>query len=341
MAAMMYAKRLCCLSRCAGIAISVLLVTACGRAAPEPDAPDEEPLARVGDTQILESDFAFEIERRQATGRPIGDTATVLQELIEREVMIQAAHASGVKDDPAVQRDLENQLMVKWLDQSLHARRDQVTVSDETLRAVYEDRISEFTRHAMNRLAILYRRLSSMDPDETVQELVDALNEARTLYFEDPAGVTQNGRIPGFGTIAAEHSEHQVSRYRGGDLGWIRADAENSSWPVELVQVGHALEVGAVSDVMHLEDGLYVIMKIDHRPPQITPFEEAAISLRRRIIREKQEAVTDEFMAQLMQAADVEINEEQAARLAIPRAVAPEEPRLRPRDEVITLPSAP
>ena len=69
----------------ARIGVSMFLLCSvwvgCGRREPIELAP--EPLARVGNAVITEADFEYELQRRMATGRPLGDAQTVLGELIE------------------------------------------------------------------------------------------------------------------------------------------------------------------------------------------------------------------------------------------------------------------
>ncbi len=310
---------------------AAILLSGCGRKAEEPEVvPEPEPLARVGDRVITEAEFAFEVERRLASGRPMDDADSVLRDLIEREAMLIRAAADEALRDPAVQRELENHKLVQWLDRSLQVLKDEVRVSEDDLRAAYEADMESFTRPALARLAILYRRVSLRDPDETMKSLRAELEAARELYLADPAAATRDGRIPGFGAIAADHSEDQVSRYRGGDLGWLDTSRTDHRWPEEVVQAGFALEPGEVSPVLVTDEGLFVVMKSGWREEQVTPFEEASIVLRRRVIRSKQEAVEREFMSNVLASVDVRINPEKAERLAIPQVPQPVAPELLP-----------
>lgn len=313
--------------------LPALFLSACSRDTPvEPVAP--APLARVGDTVITEDDVAFEYERRREFGRPTGEPETVLRELVEREMMLQQARQSDLFEDPGVRRDMENQMLVRWLDHALQREKDQVRVSDEELRTYYEDRLEEFARPALSRLAVLYRRLEPGATEETRNERIAALEEARAEYLRDPASATQGGRLQGFGVLSARTSEDAASRYRGGDLGWLEETRAEHRIPERVLRTGFDLDVGAVSGVLAEDDGVYVVMKTGHRDAQVIPFEEAAPTLRRRALRDKQEAVERDFMARLYASADIEINEEKAARLpAPPQGAQPYPPDLSPLPE--------
>ena len=302
------------------LAGAVLLLGGCR--AGEPDEGAENLLAMVNDTAITAEDFVFEVQRRQASGRPMEDAETVLDELIERELMLQRARTSARLQDPVVQRELENQMLVAWLDDALHTRRDGVRVSEDELRSAYESRLDAFTQPALIRLAILYRRRSPLDPDETQASLLAELEQARAAFLADTEGATRSGRLQGFGTIAAAHSEHTVSRYRGGDLGWFDPEVGVSGVPDPVVSAGRALALGTVSEVLVADGGLYVVMKTGEREAQVTPYEEAAVVLRRRLIRERQELVEQQFRTSLHEGASISIHADKVRGLEVPPASA-------------------
>lgn len=301
----------------------------------------ETPLAQVNGEAITQADFDFEVQRRLASGRPTGTPDEVLQGLVERRIMLQQAEQSALMADPVVRRELENQTLVRWLDRTLQARKDAVSVSDEDLRQAYEQNRDTFTQPGRVRLAILYRRLGRRDDDTRQAELQAELEAARARYLADPDGVTQNGRISGFGTVAATASEDAVSRYRGGDLGWLETGRQDYRWPDAVIAAGFALPPGQPSEVLAAGDGLYIVMKTGEREARITPFDEAVVSLRRRLLRERQDAVEKSFKQKLLAGADVRIDRAQAARLELPESVPQEPPALTPRGQrapVMTLP---
>ena len=317
----------------AAVALIALAGAACDRrpAAPPSTPAAAEPawVARVNGQPITEAEVQQEIQRRTAARRAVGDADSLVRELVERKAMLDEAARSPALQDPAVRRELENRQLGQWLDRTLKVERDRVTVTDDELRAHFDAHPETARQPEMVRLAILYRKANPRDPAESSTALRDELQQARTDYLADPAAATQQGRLAGFGTIAARASEDTISRYRGGDLGWLTTDADRARLPAEVLAAGQALTVGGVSDVLAAGDGWYVVMKTDHRPAQTTPFAEAAPGLRRQLIRQKQEAVERDFTSNLLARARVEINPEQVSRLVIPAPVAPVPPDLR------------
>ncbi len=321
------------------LALTAAMVAGCGREpAPEPPAPAPAPLARVGEAIITKEDFAREAERRRAGGRLPADAATLLREMVERQAMLQKAGDEAARD-PEIRREVENLLLARWLDKSRQAERAALAVSDEELRSAYDADRDSWTRPAQVRLAILFRRLAAGAPAAELEQLAGVLRKAVADFKADPKAATRAGRMQGFGSVAADNSEDTVSRYRGGDLGWLEVRSDGYRWPDEVVRAGFALGVGEVSDVIRAGEGLYVVMKSGARPARVTPFEEAAVGLRRRLLREKQETLEREFMRRLLAEVKVEIDKESAARLKLPAvetrelkppALIPLKERMRP-----------
>ena len=228
------------------------------------------------------------------TGRPATDKSALLQEMIEREVMLQKAKSDEAMKDPEVQRSLENQLLTHWLDGIASAGQNQVTVNDDELRAAYEADLASHTRPATIRVAMLYRKVNASDAPEERESVRAALLAARDAYLRDrppPRRAGASAALAGGGGCL----RGRVSRYRGGDIGWHQPGQENYRWPKPVMEAAFALNKGEPSDAIEFEDGLYVVMKSDERPSFVTPFEEAKVTMRRRMIRDKQAAVESQF----------------------------------------------
>lgn len=321
--------------RVAGVLL-LLGATSCGRKAVEqPPAEKADWIARVNGESITEQDVQFEIKRRTDAQRPVGDAQSILQDLIQRKAMLSEARRSGLLQDPAVQRELENRELGQWLDRTLQVERDRVSVSNEEMRAYFDENRESFARPEMTRLAILYRRAVRSELTNENAGLRGELEKGRAAYLADPSAATQKGRIPGFGTLAVDYSEDAISRYRGGDLGWMNA-GEESRLPPAVLETGLALDVGGVSAVVPAGDGFYVVMKTDWRAAQVPPYEDVAPTLRRKLIRQKQENIERDFVSNLLAGARIEVDEQKAAGIHVPVAAVAAPPELRPLADLKT-----
>jgi hypothetical protein len=246
-------------------------------------------LVTVGGRAVTQADFDDEAARRPGMA-----AEAVLSNLVERQAMLIRAEASEVARSPEFRRNTEDRLIGEWLATTLRKDRDAVTVTEEELQAAYNARREQlFTRPPLARYAILYRKGRNTD------ELSAVLAEGLARFEADRNGATNNDRLQGFGKIAADYSEDTLTRYRGGDIGWVGEEA-SSRVPAAMLAMGKLLDVGAVAGPVAAGDGVYVILKTAERDATQIDFKEAAPALRRRLVSEKQAALETRFKEGLM-----------------------------------------
>ena len=287
-----------------------------------PSAETSPVVAEVGGRKITQAGFEAEAARRQAAGHLAASAKELLGEMIEREAMLVKAEASGIAQSEAFRSDTESRLLSQWVASTLAKKRDGVKVTDGELKAAYEERKdTAFTSAALTRLAILYRKVSGRIGDDVAQALEKSLSEGVAAFEKDRAASTNNGRLPGFGKIAADYSEDTVTRYRGGDLGWLNLEqGEHPRVPKEVLAAGAALAQGKVSAPLRAGDGVYVVMKVGERMAKQMTFQEAVPTLRRRLLREKQRAVEAQFKADVLGSVPVKVAEGEAGKLSLPKS---------------------
>lgn len=307
----------------AALAVCAVCLASSGCKPKETPAAAASPVvAEVGGRKITQADFQAEVARRRANGQPVATAKELLSEMIEREAMLVKAEASDVAKSEAFRRDTEGRLLAQWLASTLAKTRDGVTVTDEELKSAYEARKdSTLTSAELTRLAILYRKVSSRAGEDAAAALEKNLAEAVEAFEKDRATATNNGRLAGFGKIAADYSEDAVTRYRGGDLGWLNVEqGEHPRLPKEVLAAGAALDEGKVSGLIRAGDGVYVVMKTGARPAKQMTFQEAVPMLRRKLLREKQRAVELRFKTEVLGSVPVKVAATEAAKLTVPKS---------------------
>jgi hypothetical protein len=311
------------LSTCAVLAICAVWLSVVGcKPKAAPPAESSPAVAKVGGRTITRADFEAEAARRRAAGRPAASAKALLDELVEREAMLVKAEASGIAQSAEFRRDAESRLLSQWVASTLAKARDDVKVTDEELKSAYDARKeSTLTAAALTRLAILYRKVSGRATGEAASALEKSLSEGVAAFEKDRAAATNNGRLPGFGKIAADYSEDTITRYRGGDLGWLNLElGEHPRVPKEVLAAGVALAHGKVSAPIRAGDDVYVVMKDGEREAKQMSFQEAVPMLRRKLLREKQHAVEARFKADVLNSVAVEVVAGEADKLTLPKA---------------------
>jgi peptidyl-prolyl cis-trans isomerase C len=298
-----------------GCALAAFLLVSCG----QPEKP-EVILAQVGEHRITAADFMNEVERRTASGRPVPYKETLLDEMIQRQALLQRVKSSGLHQESEIKREIDNLLIGKFLERELSPRVGAVRVSAEEIQAEYDKHEATYNQAAKVRLAILFLEANPKASEAKRMELRDRLNEARRKVIENPPSGGRGGAAMGFGLLAIEYSDDQAGRYRGGDIGWLDEGSFAYRWPRPVLEAGYAQEPGAISEIIEAEGGFYVVTKTDYRAGSTTSLERVQASLRHNLLTEKRREVEATFRKETASITEISINREALASMELPNA---------------------
>ena len=138
-----------------------LLFAGCEKPAPAAAPATRSVVAHVGQRAILAEDLVMEAQHRANARRPVPAKEELLQEMVERESLVQRARAAGLDRDPAVQREMESILIGRLLARELEPRRSALGVSEEEVKAEYEANRSKLARPGQIRMAMLFLELGA------------------------------------------------------------------------------------------------------------------------------------------------------------------------------------
>lgn len=274
-------------------------------------APAETVAARIGNETIPVREVEEEIAYRVSRGAIVPPREKLLEDMIERRLLVKRARDAGLDSDPEIRRSLENLLISRYKEDHLRAETAALQVSDEEIAARYQENPDRFRHPAKARLAILQAALpASLDPEQR-EETLARMREARELAVAKPA----DG--PGFGTLAVRYSEDDVTRHRGGDTGWLNENVDYR-WPAEVVRAGFALSSGETSEPIVCGDAVYLVRKLDERPSVAVPLAQVGETLRREIHSEKLRAVQEAFATRIREGIRIEAFPDTLAGIQIP-----------------------
>lgn len=265
------------------LALPLLAAPALAQAPPpaapaSPPSPDQQVLARVNGRPITRADVAEAAETLPAEYRampPAVLAPLLLDQLISRRVVADAARASGIEQSDAFRRRIakaeDEALTQTFISQKL----DQV-LTDAALRARYQTEIAD--KPAAFRVCARHI-------------LVGSEADAKAAIEEIAKGAD-------FAAVARARSS-DGSRAQGGDLGCFSRD----EMVAPFAEAAFALPPGQVSaSPVQTQFGWHVI-KVDRREDQPKPsYEQAQPQLR----RELAEAAVNQLVEQLRAAATIE-----------------------------------
>ncbi len=282
-------------------------------------AGDSIILAQIGEnTFITADDLLEEIEYRQSQGRPVPNAQDVLEEMVQRESLVHRAEQLNLHEDEEVRRTWENLLIGRLQALELEGELANVSISDEEIAKAYETEFAAEKPQNKVRLAILFREWTPELSDEEDREIRGQLLAAVQEYKNNPPIPGRAASAQGFGDVAARVSEDQVSRYRGGDIGWFDEGQVTDRLPEEVFRQAYTLEEGEPSDIIEAGDGLYVVMKSDFREPSAPTLEQSEVLIRHNLLREKRERMKEDFISQSVAMAEAEIFAERLDEVEFP-----------------------
>lgn len=274
-------------------------------------------LARVGSREIRVADFEAEVARRVAARWPVPGKEDLLQEMVTREALLLRAAGLGLDREPEVCREVESILIGKLKERELVSRLQAVEVTPEEVETEYAKNIARYTRSAQVRLAVLYLRSDRAASEDKRAEDRARLGEARKQFLAQPPAGGRGPAAGGFGALAIACSDDQVSRYRGGDIGWLEEGVFPSRWPRAVIEAGVALKKGGVSEVMETEQGCYLVSKSDSREAFTTPLEKLTATLRQSLLVRKRHSLREAFLDETVRMAAPEIHREALALVEV------------------------
>ncbi|PYJ09045.1 MAG: hypothetical protein DMF06_11195 [Verrucomicrobia bacterium] len=232
-----------------------LVALAAGHGIYESDLAGEEPAADLVALENLrraarqERADVKEVDRQLTLMRAqFGNNQTFLGEL----------QANGLSEASLRERVVNQLRSLQWLEQQITAEK---AATEQECKAYYESHRALFTQPVRFRAAHLFLAAPAETPPEVVQskrELIDAL----ALRLSNGETLPQ---------LAAEASEDEATKSRGGDLGFFSAARVPSDFFTEVEK----LAAGERGKPFRSHLGFHIVEVAEVRPTRVLPFEEA------------------------------------------------------------------
>lgn len=277
----------------AGLAITCLCLMGAERPARGEPLPART-LASVNNQPITVAAFEAEMARRPAQTITPEQKEALLEEMVRLELIFAAALKANYDKDPEVQASYKRLVVNKYREDVLQPRLEKITVSDKELEDYYNKHKAAFVTPAAVRAAIIRISLSANASKNKKAELLKRAGEARAEALD------LSPSTPSFGPVAVRYSDHQATRYRGGDTGWIAAGRGESRWPEEVTEAIFSLkDTGKVSPVITTPTGYYIVKLMETRESAARPFAAVKERIGHQVLSEKKAKVERQFYEEL------------------------------------------
>jgi peptidyl-prolyl cis-trans isomerase C len=255
---------------------------------------------------------------------------TLLQGLVDRQLLLQDARARGITVTPEAVQNALARLKAEYQDGRFPEALTQGRLSEPDFelktaaRLTVEKLVDEVV---YQRVAVTEEELQGyldahaadfQEPEQVhaAQIVVQDVEDARRLREELSRGTK-------FGDLARAHSLSADARL-GGDLGWF----PRGVMPPEFDKVAFSLQPGQISDVVTSEYGFHLFKVLDRRPAHKKDLAQVRREVEQRLLRDKKERAQANYVHGLREHASIRINEATLAKASGPRFGSP-----RPSEE--------
>ena len=237
----------------------------------------------------------------------------VLEEMIRFELFHAAALMDGYDKKPEVAAAVRRLIVGAFVREQLEPRLAALQVADEEIKEYFEKHQVEFTIPQAVRAAVIKIAVPPKAADEKRAELRARAEAARAEALALPAATAS------FGSVAVKYSEEQVTRYRGGDAGWLRSGQADSSWDKEVADAIFALQKpGEVGPVVAAASGFYVVKLVETRASATRTLEEVRDQVSHQVLAAKKAQVERQLYAELTAKIPISVDEQALAAVPLP-----------------------
>ena len=275
---------------------SVLLIGTMGLAE---ENEEKEIIAKVGDQTITLSDLeqiiGYLSDNRQAMIEQNPQVKeSILRQYVQSIVISQQAKKEGFDKKPEVSQKLnfysDSLLSNLYLEKQIG---DKVTVTEEEIKAYYDEHRNEFTTPEMVKARHI---LVKVDPSASEEEKKQAYQKA-----EDILKQVQDGKD--FAELATELSDDSHTQSKGGDLGFFSRGKIVK--PFE--DVAFEMKPGETSGIVETQFGYHIIRVEDRKEETLHSYDSMKERIQQRLLQQKKSTYVTDFIDKAMQDAKAEL----------------------------------
>lgn len=211
----------------------------------------------------------------------------LLNRLLERRIMVQAAQDRGLDKDPAYLKrieDMKERLLTDALRRQLSTDEEKEPTEDE-IRQYYNEHEKNYHTPEMIRLRIV---------------MVETEGEAKKVLAEAKKGTP-------FTELVEKYSQDKATKGRQGDTGFFARGSRDAAFEEAAFKLNND---NKLSDVVKTDQGFYVMEFISHRPEVIRDLDQVTDEIKRRMKFEGQRQAFNDFITAEKEKADIVIIEE-------------------------------
>jgi hypothetical protein len=283
-----------------------LLLTAAGCGEQKQAALPVKEIARVGDASISPDAFQALLNLRAAGDANRFSTMeakkALLDELIRREAVFAKARTAGFDQRPDIQESVKRLIAGKFQEEQMKLKgTNEPAVSQQEIEEYYRQHTDKYAAPAKARGAILLVKISPLAEPEKRDQL---MAKAQSLLDQARAAAPLD-----FARLVEANSEDQATRYRAGDIGWVRQQTTATGFDPAVIEALFALsKPGDFAPLVRTKRGVYIVKLVEAQPAGTRPLTEVKDGIAYTLRRQKLDQREQEFYAAMEAGLDIQIN---------------------------------
>jgi len=262
----------------------------------------DDVLAKIGDREVTIADLNKTIgyldpQKQQIVEQNPQLKEQFLRQLVQSIVITDLAKKAGYDKKTDIVEKLkffnDSYLANEYLKREVA---DNITVSDDDVKAFYNARLDDFKTPEMVRVRHI---LIGVDAGDSEEEKQKAKEKAEDILNKIKAGED-------FTKLALEFSDDTTTKQKGGDLGFISRGRLVK--PFE--DAAFALKPGQVSDIVETQFGYHIIKCEEKKDAGVESFDNVKDSLKQKMIQERTQSEVLKYIDNAIKEAGVEFHTE-------------------------------
>lgn len=268
-------------------------------------------VATISGQEISEETLRSELRRRfgatPAEAVTLEQKLETLERLVRQEAIFAQAKASGFDQSLEMQARIKNLIIAQFREQRFTNATP--VVSEQEIQTAYEASGDRFVQPASMRGAMLF---IAQPANASAEKKAEARRRAESILAEARAGDAQ-----AFAQLCVRHSDDQVTRYKGGDLGWFSRGAATVE-PALVDALEKVSKAGDFAPVIETLRGYFIARLVEKRDAARKPLAEVKELLRHQIARDIAALAERDFHAAMKRGLEIRIEQARVEQLSIP-----------------------
>ena len=265
-------------------------------------------LAQVGPNIITRKDLQQVLESmpthiRRQYAISLSRKKRLLWDLIQFEVLVLEAQRQGLQKSRDVKKARER-AMVHLLIKRIVQKVRPISVSDEEIALYYRKNFRVFNRAERRRVSQIAFRLPAT---ASIEEKKKKEASIQKLF---PLIQAANKKNSGFAEMARKYSEDQISRKKGGDIGYSVSTEKGGHWNKHFSHAAFQLKkIGEIVGPIQTQWGYFIIRLEEIVPPLSQSLTQVRSVIRNRLLEKRRKVVYNKYLLNLRKHYKVTIDE--------------------------------